>query len=463
MVKQKKQKGVREMISKKVLNFNEIQQSNEKVTSQAGLMMYDYLMKSIKLDEVVNKHMPKPGSNSGFKPFKYVEAISLMQYGGGGDINDLAEIREDNALLESCSINKIPSDSAAGDWLGRMGKGSGVHDMKKVNEEIIKKIIKNDAGKEYTLVSDPTIIDLKDKEYAEMIYNGVEGDRPILVSLLELPIFAGYKYRKGNAMGGARESIESGFKIVNECGKKIKHCSLDSEYYNSEVVNYIESENCTYTIAADKDAGVMSVINSIPDNKWKHHYNKHGEKTDREIALTLHSMTKTKVFMLAVMRWKNKKEQMSIFDSNYFYHAIATNLEVDEDKEIEVDKIKVPEVCSVVWKYNERVGMENMIKELKTGIGLEHMPCREFEANAMYFGIGILTYNLFILQKYFVIKDGLERKTISTIRWKLVHIAGWIVKHGNRIIFKISSTLDKYKHYLRMIKRIEAFSKLSTR
>lgn len=77
--------------------------------------------------------------------------------------------------------------------------------------------------------------------------------------------------------------------------------------------------------------------------------------------------------------------------------------------------------------------MENHIKELKIGIGMEQMPCGEFEANRMYFSIGVLTHNLMIAQKYFVIQDGLEKHSIATLRWELVQAATWIAGHAMRI------------------------------
>lgn len=93
----------------------------------------------------------------------------------------------------------------------------------------------------------------------------------------------------------------------------------------------------------------------------------------------------------------------------------------------------IPDACRAVWQYNERAQMENHIKELKIGIGMEQMPCGEFEANRMYFSIGVLTHNLMIAQKYFVIRDGLEKHSIATLRWKLVQAAAWIAGHAMRI------------------------------
>jgi hypothetical protein len=124
----------------------------------------------------------------------------------------------------------------------------------------------------------------------------------------------------------------------------------------------------------------------------------HGTKTNKEIAVTVHTMQGTEAFLLVVLRWK--KEQLSLLEPDgYFYHAIATNLEVDAEAVIKIHNESVPDACRAVWQYNERAQMENCIKELKIGVGMEHMPCGEFEANATYFSIGVLTYNLMVAQK----------------------------------------------------------------
>ncbi len=159
------------------------------------------------------------------------------------------------------------------------------------------------------------------------------------------------------------------------------------------------------------------------------------------------------------MRWK--KEQLNLLEpERYFYHAIATNLEVEAEAVIEIHGKSIPDACRAVWEYNERAQMENLIKELKIGIGTEHMPCNEFEANAMYFSIGVLTYNLMVAQKHFVIQEGMEKSTIATLRWKLMQIPAWIVDHANRIRLKVAATIEKFNHYLRMIKRMEAIAAL---
>lgn len=448
------------MIKEKLFEVNKFERSGDEVTARAGLIMFDGFMKAMKIEEIINKHMPEPGSNRGLKAWQYIRTLSLMQCGGGRHIADLRELREDKTLQKAAGLKSIPSDSGTGDWLLRMGKGSVIEGMDKAHREADIKMLKMDKNEEYTLWADPTIIDLGDKNYAERLYTGQEGDRPMLVGLKELPIFVYQKYRKGNAMGGTKEALQNGFEAVEAAGKRIKHTACDSEFYNAENINFLKGkEDSTFTIVADKDVAVKEAIKLIPGKQWKPYHDIHGDKTEREIAVTVHAMNETEAFTLVILRWKNR--QLNLLEPDeYFYHAIATNLDVDAEAVIKIHNESVPDTCRAVWQYNERAQMENHIKELKIGIGMEQMPCNEFDANAMYFSIGVLTYNLMIAQKHFVIQEGMQNSTIATLRWKLMHAAAWIAEHGNRIRLKIATTLEKFNHYLRMMKRMEAIAAL---
>ena len=43
-----------------------------------------------------------------------------------------------------------------------------------------------------------------------------------------------------------------------------------------------------------------------------------------------------------------------------------------------------------LWRHNQRGKAENWHKELKREFGMEPMPCGQQEANALYFGVGVL-------------------------------------------------------------------------
>lgn len=60
-----------------------------------------------------------------------------------------------------------------------------------------------------------------------------------MTAFKELPIIAYHRFREDNAIGGgALDALESVYKILPS-GKRIRHASLDSESYTSEVINFL--------------------------------------------------------------------------------------------------------------------------------------------------------------------------------------------------------------------------------
>jgi len=104
----------------------------------------------------------------------------------------------------------------------------------------------------------------------------------------------------------------------------------------------------------------------------------------------------------------------------------------------------------VVWRYNGRAQIENHIKEIKGGFGMDRLPSGDFSANAVHFGIGIMTYNLFIAQKLLTMPEQWKTKTIKSIRWLLVEVGGKLIYHGRRIILKITNSMDQFRISLEM-------------
>lgn len=210
---------------------------------------------------------------------------------------------------------------------------------------------------------------------------------------------------------------------------------LDAEYYTYEVVDYLEERGVRWAMAVDKDISVMELIRTISEEDWKPLKTRDGIMTDRQIAETVHTMNKGKVaFRLIVER------QGDLFRDAYHYHCIATNMFEERDEE-------------VVWRYNGRAQIKNHIKEIRSGFGMERIPSGDFLVNAVYFGIGIMTYNLFIAQKLLTMPEQWRTKTIKSLRWSLVEVAEKLTEHGRRIILKIAVSVDKYRIYLEMRRR----------
>ena len=69
------------------------------------------------------------------------------------------------------------------------------------------------------------------------------------------------------------------------------------------------------------------------------------------------------------------------------------------------------------------------------------MPCGTFQANATFFAIGELTYNLYLGFRSIALGKKWERTQVQTVRWRLFQTAGKIVRHGRLTFLKINSAM----------------------
>ena len=105
------------MITQGKLPFK-LEITDEEITARSGLALYAEVLGVFRIEEWVEEHLPMPGSNRGYKPWKFVEPLLLMLYGGGRHIEDLREIRDDVALRRLIGLEE---DAIAFDLWGLAG------------------------------------------------------------------------------------------------------------------------------------------------------------------------------------------------------------------------------------------------------------------------------------------------------------------------------------------------------
>ncbi len=136
-------------------------------------------------------------------------------------------------------------------------------------------------------------------------------------------------------------------------------------------------------------------------------------------------MVKKSVTPLLPHMWDMLTEEEKLDLEREHYHVIATNAD---------ERLSAEEV---VRFYRQRGDTsENRIKEFKNGFNLSYLPSSDFIANAFYFQIGVLAYNLFILFKQ-TLQKSWQKHTVATIRYKLYHLAGKVIKHSRKTVLKV--------------------------
>ena len=404
------------MIRQTILPFK-LEMTRDIITPHAGLALMGEFAVGLKLLKSVDSYLPKPKSAAGYKPSEYIFPLILMLNGGGRSLEDTRQIKDDEGLREVLPLKRIPSTDAIGDWLRRIGQNGGLKGLEKLNREIIKQGMKYDGIKGYTLDIDATGI-VAEKESAKMTYKGFKGYMPIVGHIAENGLALGDEFREGNDAPAARN-----LEFIKHCERqmpkgKIKALRADSAAYQADIINYCESKGIKFAIGADLDEAVLKTIRAIPDNDWSSYKSGY-------IADTVHSMNNTKeAFCLIVIRRPYQRSIFSERDTSVKYTVIATN-RIESSEQV------------VKW-YNKRGDhSENRIKELKIGFGMERMPCGQFEANAVFFRIGILAYNLFRLFILKTLATSWHKHQVQTVRWRLYQTAGKVVFHGGQVFLKV--------------------------
>ena len=407
--------------SQTVLPFK-LAASDESLTAHSGLALFGEYLRAMGIHGLIDHDLPGPGSAAGYHPSGHVLPLVLMLAGGGRTLEDLRGLRNDEGLRCLLQLKKMPSSDATGDWLRRMGarKDGGMAGLEEVNRCVFRHLLRNYAGKDITLDIDATQI-VAEKREAHYTYKGEKGYMPMVGHVLGL--VAGYEFREGNAApaAGNLEFLQACERSIPK-GKKITAVRADSAAYQAAIFNWCEVTGKVFAIGADLDAAVKAAIAAIPDDAWR-------PFRDGEIAETVHCMNKTdKAFRLIVMR---RLRQQDLFEdrSPWRFHTIASNRS-NEDA-----------AATMEWYCKRGDGSENRIKDMKIGFGMEYMPCGTFQANAVFFAIGVLAYNLYLGFRSEALASGWERSQVQSVRWRLFQTAGKIVRHGRQMFLKISAAM----------------------
>lgn len=194
-----------------------------------------------------------------------------------------------------------------------------------------------------------------------------------------------------------------------------------------------------FTITADHDVAVMAAVARIPKTAWKQGKNDDATTAPYDVAQTVHTMQhSTEAFRLVVKRTR-RRHQTDLFDGDYHYWIIATNIP-EQEKDAQ----------AIIHFHNQRGEFEKMIGELKAHYGLDHLPCGQFSANSLYFTVGILAFTLVQLLKRHYFADDWKKKSVRSLRYHWLHLPSRIVSHARYTIVKVALIPALFEELLRI-------------
>lgn len=420
--------------------------TNDLLTSRAGLLSIAQLMETLNQAERIDQHFPLPKSNRGYKPSTFIKTLILMQHEGSFHLDDIRHLQEDEALRTVLNLDKLPSATTLGDWLRRMGKVPSIEDAwVAINQAVLQSALHR--CKEVTLDIDATEI-IADKTSAQWTYNKNKGFMPMVWHIAQTGQIVAVDFREGNV-----PPAQDNLAFIRQCQQSLPEgCTLnalriDSAGYQTKIIAYCDEHGIEYAIRAKSSASMRAQFEAASDSDWQPLIDKKGEPIngedtyrtsfcigDYERAFTLIVQRKAIQGQTNLeLESENNADELSI--GGYIYRAIATNRDELSDS-------------SIVHWYNQRAeDSENRIKELKLDFGGDTLPCSDFKANALYFLISALSYNIFALMRA-LLPEELSHHRATTLRWRLYAIAAKVVKTGRQLFVKLK---EKHRTLLEQV------------
>ncbi len=405
------------------------------LTSRAGLLAVGELLELLNLAQRIDQYFPLPNSNRGYPPSVFIQTLVLMQHEGSFHLDDVRHIQDDAALRQVLNLKTLPSATTMGDWLRRAGNDPRVIDAwVTVNRSVLQSALHR--CKTVTLDIDATEV-ISNKTSADWTYKKNKGFMPMVGHIAQTGQIAAVDFRQGNVPPN-----KDNLAFIKQCqqslpaGVEVSALRIDSAGYQESIIRYCDEQGIDYAIRAKSSESMREQIASMSESDWQPLLDRQGDPVEGEaVCRTVFCIGDyDKAFTLIVQRKAIQGQQSldlepdndtdEVITGSYIYRAIATNRDQLSDRDI------------VHW-YNQRAeDSENRIKELKADLGGDTLLCSDFKANALYFLITALSYNVFALMRA-LLPGTLSHHRLVTIRWRLYGMAAKVVKTGRQLFVKL--------------------------
>ena len=193
----------------------------------------------------------------------------------------------------------------------------------------------------------------------------------------------------------------------------------DSGFYTHAIVAVCRKLNVRFSITVRQHASLRNLIEAIPEADWTPvRYWMDGAADVAETTYTpFQREPDAAPVRLIVRRVKpTPSSQLALF-ATYSYHAFITDRE-GETLELEAD-------------HRRHAEIENAIRDLKYGVGLNHLPSGRFAANAAWLAVQAMAHNL----ARWTARIGLGEQVVTTktLRRRFFSLAGRLTRSARRL------------------------------
>ena len=438
-----------------------------------GIGAMQRLSRKVGLIEEIDRHVSVLKLHLPYHESDHVLNIAFNILAGGTCKEDIEWRRNDEAYLDALGAQRIPDPTTAGDFCRRFGKWDIESLQSAINEARLRVWQQQPDSffDQATIDADGTMAPTygECKEGMDITYKGEWGYHPLVVSLAETQEPLYLVNRSGNRPSheGAAQRLDQAIHLCQRAGFRRITLRGDTDFSQCEHLDRWDEQGVGFVFGFDARHNLIERADALEERAWK----------------PLQRKAKYKIRTKCRRRPKNVKEAVVVareFDNirlvsedvaefNYMPTACGTtyrmvvvrkNLSIEKGEQPLFDDVRYffyitndrrSSVSTIVFRANNRCNQENLIAQLKNGVGALKVPSDTLLSNWAYMVMASLAWSL---KAWFALllpergrwakRYGEEKRAVLNMEFKtflnaFMRLPAQIIRAGRRIIFRLMS------------------------
>ncbi len=414
--------------------------------------------------QVLKRHLPYPESD-------HVLGIAYNILCGGTTLQDIELRRQDEVHLDALGAQRIPDPTTAGDFCRRFSAASLDALQTAINETRVRVRRAQPAAflTEAFIDADGTLAETTGqcKEGMDIAYNGVWGYHPLLVSLANTSEPLYLVNRSGNrpSAEGAAERFDQARALCQSAGFQRITFRGDTDFSQPRHLDRWTADGVRFVFGYDARAKVIGCAVALPAGAWTPLVRRAPYEVATEPRARPVNVKAATIVEREFQNLRLESEAVAEFPYQptactkpYRMVVVRKNISVERREHRLIDQIRYffyltndddTVASAVVFLANDRCNQENLIEQLKHGVGAARMPVDTLLSNGAYMVMAALAWTLkawFALllpetgrwaERYAAEKTTVLRMDFKTFLNAFMRIPVQIVRTSRRLVYRL--------------------------
>jgi hypothetical protein len=432
------------------------------LTSRAGLPLVLETMRALGLPWVIREQVRIRERQSGYTEAEKIEALILLLAAGGDCLDDIAVLQADGGLgrllgrrlpsadtlrhfLYACHDDALIAEAQARrppDTIAYIpAENAALQGLARVNTALVQQVAAQGKNTTATLDHDATIQESHKRE-ALPHYKGGRGYQPTAVYWVEQDLVVADEYRDGNVGAGMatlpliRRAFASLPSTVTTFAFR-----ADTACYDERTLKWLADPQrpggprgpIGFTIGADMTTDLHKVCAAVPAAAWQLFEDRPDETVHcTEVEFFPGDWPKqAQPLRYVALRIQKKQGQLFAAGTDTKYLALVSN------------RWDLPPAALLRWHWQKAGTIELVHAITKNELGAAVPPCGRFGANAAWYRLSLLTYNVLSALKSLALPPVLSAARPKRLRFTVFTCAGRLVSRARQLRVRVGATAER--------------------